>query len=397
LGQPPRLASALHFLESVSGRLDARTNWRALRKKAEIELSDFAIRNRPGPRVLRSTIPVGTPSCPSLDRGVGTMRVQKREGFTLIELLVVIAIIAVLIALLLPAVQAAREAARRSQCVNNLKQFGLAMHNYHDTQGGFPIGRMGLGFKYPTTDPNRRTWAFGILPYLEQGTLYNAINSSLSFYVAQQTTALKTAVATFHCPSDPQSFTIEVPTTANARYEGNYLVNWGSTHYGQDQAPSNAPAASWPNPFTGPLGTVSFTGAPFTGNLSRNIAYFTDGTSNTLLLAEVIVCIDAGSQYDVRGDVYNDDIPCTMFMAYTPPNSTIPDQNGKYCAWPQGLNPKCINGTPAFVAARSFHSGGVNALLGDGSVKFFKSSISVNTWRALSSPNGGEVIDASSF
>ncbi len=100
-----------------------------------------------------------------------TTRRTSSRGFTLIELLVVIAIIAVLIALLLPAVQSAREAARRAQCVNNLKQLGLAMQNYHDVQGTFPIGRTGTGFSYPLSggDPNRRTWSFGILPYIEQG------------------------------------------------------------------------------------------------------------------------------------------------------------------------------------------------------------------------------------
>ena len=326
------------------------------------------------------------------------MRVQNRRGFTLIELLVVIAIIAVLIALLLPAVQAAREAARRTQCVNNMKQLGLAMHNYHDAQGSFPIGRTGLGFTYKNTSiDDRRTWAFSILPQLEQSAIYNAINFSLSFYVAQQTTVLLTSVAGFHCPSDPQSFSIEVGNTANARYEGNYVVNWGNTHYGQDQNPSNS--GPWPNPFTtGPLGSVMFQSAPFTPNLSRGMQFFTDGTSNTLLMSEVIVGMDGtGSNYDTRGDIYNDDIPCTMFMAYTPPNSTIPDWINTYCQYPLGLNPPCKKQGPAFVAARSFHSGGVNALLGDGSVKNFKSSISINTWRALSSPGGGEVIDASSY
>ena len=122
---------------------------------------------------------------------------MRRRGFTLIELLVVIAIIAVLIALLLPAVQAAREAARRSQCVNNLKQLGLSMHNYHDTIGTFPIGAMGTrslvsGGKYPsgTAIANaRRTWAFMLLPYLEQGAMANAINfiyqQNGSFFFAQ--------------------------------------------------------------------------------------------------------------------------------------------------------------------------------------------------------------------
>src|SRR3954463_14339787 len=112
---------------------------------------------------------------------------MKRRAFTLIELLVVIAIIAVLIALLLPAVQAAREAARRAQCINNLKQLGLAMHNYHDSLGTFPIGATGVrslasGGKYWDGSPvgnARRTWAFMILPYLEQTTMANAINFSI--------------------------------------------------------------------------------------------------------------------------------------------------------------------------------------------------------------------------
>ena len=96
-------------------------------------------------------------------------RRERLRAFTLIELLVVIAIIAVLIALLLPAVQAAREAARRTQCVNNFKQIGLAMHNYHDSQGTFPVGRMGSGYNYPNAPGQRRTWAFSIMPFIEQG------------------------------------------------------------------------------------------------------------------------------------------------------------------------------------------------------------------------------------
>src|SRR5258707_10653908 len=93
----------------------------------------------------------------------------RARAFTLIELLVVIAVSAGLIALLLPAVQAAREAARRTQCVNNFKQMGIAMHNYHDSQGSFPIGRMGSGYNYAPLPGQRRTWAFSIMPYLEQG------------------------------------------------------------------------------------------------------------------------------------------------------------------------------------------------------------------------------------
>jgi prepilin-type N-terminal cleavage/methylation domain-containing protein/prepilin-type processing-associated H-X9-DG protein len=330
----------------------------------------------------------------------------RRHGFTLIELLVVIAIIAVLIALLLPAVQAAREAARRAQCVNNLKQLGLAMQNYHDTQGSFPIGRMGDGFTYPSPDANRRTWALSLVAYLEQTTLYNATNFNLSYYVRQNTTTVMTAVPSFHCPTDPQTWTIDVAATADARRMGNYVVNWGDTHWGQDVNPKYG--GPWPNPFatgpygaTAPLGNVTFAGAPFTHNASRAISYFTDGTSNTLLMAEVIVGLDgpsgATSSADLRGDIYNDAIGGCMFMTYTTPNSTTPDWMPTYCQYPNGVNPPCVSKEPGFNAARSLHPGGVNALLGDGSVRFFKNSINVQTWRGLSSPNGGEVLDASSY
>jgi prepilin-type N-terminal cleavage/methylation domain-containing protein len=327
---------------------------------------------------------------------------MRRRGFTLIELLVVIAIIAVLIALLLPAVQAARAAARRSQCINNLKQLGLGMQNYHDINGGFPIGRMGLGYTYTngTATNNRRTWALSITQTIEQQPLFNATNFSLGFNLAQNTTVCWASIAVFHCPSDPNTSSQE----RASRVEGNYVVNWGNTHYGQDQAPTNASGTGWPNPMTnGPYGdTVPFGQAPFAGNLSKNISSITDGTSNTLLMAEVIVGADgpttATPNYtDTRGDIYNDDIPCTMFMAYTAPNSTQSDWITTYCCYPYGVNPPCVQKSPAFVAARSFHPGGINAVKADGSVSFFKNSISLPTWRALSTTQGGEVIDASSL
>jgi prepilin-type N-terminal cleavage/methylation domain-containing protein/prepilin-type processing-associated H-X9-DG protein len=334
-------------------------------------------------------------------------REQARRGFTLIELLVVIAIIAVLIALLLPAVQAAREAARRMQCTNNLKQLGLAMHNYHDTQGTFPIGRMGENYTYSkqvTSDPNRRTWALSIAPYLEQGALYQATNFSVSWYMAPNTTVIMTKVAAFHCPTDPHTDAIENSTTATQRREGNYVVNWGSMHFNQNDTPNGTGGVHWnyPNPFAGPLGdTVPFLGAPFSGNVSRGISNIVDGTSNTLLMAEVIIGLDApgNKTLDVRGDIYNDDQNCTVFMAYTAPNSQTPDQTG-YCNYPYELNPPCkavSTKTPTFNAARSFHSGGVNALLADGSVRFFKNSVALPVWRSLSTTTGGEVLSADSY
>jgi deoxyribonucleoside regulator len=159
---------------------------------------------------------------------------SERRGFTLIELLVVIAIIAVLIALLLPAVQAAREAARRMQCTNNLKQLGLAMQNYLNVNGTYPIGRMGInvpGATYPnggTAANNRRTWAFGLMPFVEQGAIFNSINYALGFPHLSNTTIIQTTIPVFHCPSDPQSYAIEVGSTTSKRCEGNYVSTGGT-------------------------------------------------------------------------------------------------------------------------------------------------------------------------
>jgi prepilin-type N-terminal cleavage/methylation domain-containing protein/prepilin-type processing-associated H-X9-DG protein len=335
---------------------------------------------------------------------------KKCRGFTLIELLVVIAIIAVLIALLLPAVQAAREAARRTQCVNNLKQLGLAMHNYHSTVGTFPIGVMGIRGPQVINNKNfyldgtpaanhRRTWAFMILPYLEKGPVFQAINFSLPFNPptgAANNTVSELLINSYLCPDDPTVNQID----QNNRREGNYVVNWGNSNWNQDMFPAF-------NPFVGNLNVpgnpVPFLGAPFTMDKAYGVQNINDGTSNTLLMAEVIIGATMGATgYEHRGDIYNDDYNCAMFMAYTTPNSLIPDwiANG-YCHYPFQNNPPCAGTTGgaqnAYNAARSYHPGGANALLADGSVKFFKNTINIATWRALSSTNGGEVISADSL
>ena len=333
---------------------------------------------------------------------------HQARGFTLIELLVVIAIIAVLIGLLLPAVQAAREAARRAQCVNNFKQMGLALHNYHDTNGSFPIGRMGVGYTYPQVADQRKTWAFSVLPFFEQSNLYNAINFSLPFYERPNTTVIRTPLAMFQCPSDTPS--IQEPDTPYPRSKSNFAANWGNTHFWQDET---GRGAEGPNPWNnGPMGLQgapngnSFMGAPFKGNKSTGINEMTDGTSNTILIGEVIMGANAagGQAYDHRGDVFNDDYNCTMFFTYTTPNSTVPDRlagdaaGRPWCSFGLlGNVPPCTGGTPVFNAARSRHPGGVNILFGDGSVKFMKSTVNVATWRAIGSPNGGEVVSSDSM
>src|SRR5437764_6374031 len=146
------------------------------------------------------------------------MSSRRERGFTLIELLVVIAIIAVLIALLLPAVQAARGAARRIQCVNNLKQFGIAMHNFHNVQGTFPPGAQ--------SSP-AQSWAFFILPFLEQQVMSNTLNVNAAFYDGKNTTVTQTTIATSLCPSDSGGNTTLMHSKFPDRKKGNYMVSWG--------------------------------------------------------------------------------------------------------------------------------------------------------------------------
>ncbi len=211
-------------------------------------------------------------------------------------------------------------------------------------------------------------------------------------------TVIKTGVSAFDCPSDPGKDNIEEPTSAYPRAKADYMVNWGNSHYYQDTK-----LGGMPNPWTGvttlgAMAPVTYLPAPFTANRANGIQNFTDGTSNTLLLSEVIIGENQGTSSDHRGDIYNDDYNCTMFMTYTPPNSQIKDQLGSgWCLYPNALNPPCNTSTPVFNAARSFHSGGVNAVLGDGHVQFVKNSINVLTWRSLGSMAGGEVISADSF
>src|SRR5262245_10093588 len=223
-----------------------------------------------------------------------------RRAFTLIELLVVIAIIGVLIALLLPAVQSAREAARRAQCTNNLKQFGIAMHNYHDSLGSFPIGVTGFrtptGYKLGTTANNRRTWGWLILPYLEEGNMFGSINFDLGFNAPNhaQDTVLRNLPNQYTCPSDPNGGILDVGSFPIKKV--NYMVNWGSTHY--DQERSN-------NPFVSPTAplpeSVSFLGAPFTIDKSFGLRNITDGSSGTLMMSEVKVARPNGNSQDRRG------------------------------------------------------------------------------------------------
>jgi len=308
---------------------------------------------------------------------------SRKRGFTLIELLVVIAIIAVLIALLLPAVQQAREAARRSQCKNTLKQYGLAMHNYHDTVGVFPYAatRDSGGAK-------RRTWVVGIWPYIDQATLYNQWDFTKNFHEAPNAALGAVEVPLYKCPSDNGA------TVNNAYKRGNYVLSWGSFRIYREPGDSTSPAR------TDGIGKALFgfdnaTGARGAEARSSKISDITDGTSNTLLMAENRRALDSGDT-DTRGALQNDDSIGYAFMTLATPNSTSPD-NPRGCtadtAALAAVGLPCA-ATPAgwHQAARSQHTGGVQALMCDGSVRFVSNNINLNTWQYLATISGNEVI-----
>ena len=320
---------------------------------------------------------------------------RRTKGFTLIELLVVIAIIGVLIALLLPAVQSAREAARRAQCTNNLKQLGIAMHNYHDTFLTLPPGIRCCCF---------HTWMHFTLPFIEQQALFNSINFAggwgvigatgadavardpirnyIRYGSRHNTTAARTLISAYQCPSDSANEPIgQIPNN-------NYVVSFGNTNMFQ-QAFNDIPFGG------APYGDVDWCSTRPAANITRNFSAFRDGTSNTLLLGEVV----QGQLNDLRGFTNWGD--AAFFTAWNTPNSRLPDIVSQNCRSLEADNPPCVvaggdNG-PTRQGARSRHPGGVNVVTGDGSVKFIKDTVNLTVWRALSTTKGGEVISADQY
>jgi prepilin-type N-terminal cleavage/methylation domain-containing protein/prepilin-type processing-associated H-X9-DG protein len=354
-----------------------------------------------------------------------------RRGFTLIELLVVIAIIAVLIALLLPAVQAAREAARRSQCVNNLKQIGLGMHNYHSSINSFPYVAAPQPVTFTAPPGYTTTWsnwsAQALMNgYMEQTPIYNACNfgwapewaNNPSYLI--NSTAYLTKIPVFLCPSD-----------GNAGKNGfinSYAASVGTTTIGYPGGPG-------PNNQGGAQGGIS--AGVFGYQVNYGIADITDGTSNTIAFSEWTVNNPLGKSPGRATDangltatgypdissvvnavtlVQNDIKACsqawmtgtqgngpgitwaTGAMGYTLFNTVIPPNGSGQLAWQACRNGCCAQSQHAdYNNATSFHSGGVNVLMADGSVKFIKNTINMTTWWAIGTRADGEVLSSDAY
>jgi prepilin-type N-terminal cleavage/methylation domain-containing protein/prepilin-type processing-associated H-X9-DG protein len=346
---------------------------------------------------------------------------HRRSGFTLIELLVVIAIIGVLIALLLPAVQAAREAARRAQCTNNLKQIGLALHNYENSTGVFPPA--GKSTYFASSPPNNQ-YVDGVgvfprlLPYLEAGPIFNAINFSLDYnhLSGANFTAYSSVISAFVCPTavrEPSggrdSAQPDDPASSAAG------IGYGVVDYAAVCATTIDPLGQAGGPCSTPIVPYRNCAARTNGLLKQGmtrLSEVTDGLSQTVVIVE-----DGGR--DARFLSAYPESFITPVLTVTRP---VPQGPRRFWRWAEAdgaiVSSSVINnkGTPSHETTQypksgtsmgdgagandeiySFHPGGVNALLADGSVRFLKESLNIVTQRSLITPNGGEVISADSY
>lgn len=338
-------------------------------------------------------------------------RHRRRYGFTLVELLVVIAIIGILIALLLPAVQAAREAARRSQCVNNIKQLVLACHNFHDRTNELPYGR-----KYDMWDTY--TWTQLILPFIEQQAVYERYwtlplrrnpgdpnqypgpNGPIGDDPRLRE-ARHTQIRTFYCPSNGGPYGNELHTGAYGFWRGNYRGCVGSGDmYGRDVL--DGTTGPWRPGVFAVIPGQSFDSWASVQTRGVRLAEITDGTSNTAMISEGLVPTITGWGGPIGSIIYGN-MGGALYSHAITPNSTAADRIVGPCPQMQGDNEyraPCTmirwnawwdpSASEAFAGARSFHPGGVNLGLADGSVRFVSNTIDLLVWRHIATRSGGE-------
>jgi prepilin-type N-terminal cleavage/methylation domain-containing protein/prepilin-type processing-associated H-X9-DG protein len=294
---------------------------------------------------------------------------KRRHAFTLVELLVVIAIIGVLVALLLPAVQAARESARRTQCSNNLRQWGLAMLVFADaTDNLLPYGNRRDG--QPRISYQPPLW-----PFVEEQSLFDRYDFDLPFH-HQGTPGtgneplVMVQLSLYMCPSD--NINGMWRGDAHTRSRGNYVLNWSNGTFNHSD-----------------VNGEPYQKAPFELNKQIKLQSISDGLSKTMLMSEVKQAV-ADDYFDFRGDILNDDITCAQFMTVNTPNAGVDRQ---VCQQEADRPAPCFNAWSFanHVAARSYHTGGVQFVYADGSVHFASDSVDLLTWRMMGSIAGEEV------
>lgn len=319
------------------------------------------------------------------------MKQSHARAFTLVELLVVIAIIGILVSLLLPAVQAAREASRRTQCTNNMKQIGIAFHNYHDVYKVLPPAYVivpGGGGVQGVPDPHTRDagpgWAWGslVLPFLEQLPLHASLNFSLPCWDSSQADSTGTRLATFLCPSATGTDEpLEVIDTAGQR-----LATFGRSTYVVN-AGQNEPWVFAVDSYT------ELADGPFYRNSPTRFAHITDGLSNTVFVGEHHPTLSDKTWVGVVPGAIVCPSPKFAFGACEPAGILVNVHSGpcSYAEIPVIHPPNSPLAAPCQMYAE--HPGGCNVLLGDGSVRFVSEMVNQLTWAALATRAKGEVID----
>jgi prepilin-type N-terminal cleavage/methylation domain-containing protein/prepilin-type processing-associated H-X9-DG protein len=311
----------------------------------------------------------------------------RRPAFTLVELLVVIAIIAILIGLLLPAVQKVREAANRSKCTNNLKQLGLAVHHYHDARGEFPAALLEVPNPGGTTNPTSHSWTPQVLPYIEQSALFAQYRFDLNWDQGANDAVggpIRVSVPAFLCPSSVQ----------DNRHAYRAVLDYAATT-----------ERNWPNPWVTPLEApyVAQGDSEFIGVLGhtkvtngvqrpvhRTFASIRDGSSNTFLLAE---CAGRNRRF-----VLGKEDPAATWTngPWANPGSRLQIGGFDPNNWTSGYGPcavNCVNDKEIY----AFHTGGANVVMGDGGVRFLKSTTTLDVVLMMLTRDRGEIVPGDVF